>query len=116
MSHKDNESRWNPVKVNSRIKLPTLTGFKHSDGLKIIEEPIHGSVYKKNMKDVSAQMKSSCISNKPQNSMWHMHRQFHTCLTVWQISGQSYKHFTLVNYDSRVVIWGIFQSGTTLES
>ena len=31
-------------------------------------------------------------------------------------SGQSYKHFTLVNYDSRVVIWGIFQSGTTLES
>ena len=24
--------------------------------------------------------------------------------------------FTLVNYDSRVVIWGIFQSGTTLES
>ena len=34
------------------------------------------------------------------------------CLT----SGQSYKHFMLVNYDSRVVIWGIFQSGTTLES
>ena len=31
-------------------------------------------------------------------------------------SGQSYKHFTLVNYDSRVIIWGIFQSGTTLES
>ena len=31
-------------------------------------------------------------------------------------SGQSYKHFMLVNYDSRIVIWGIFQSGTTLES
>ena len=31
-------------------------------------------------------------------------------------SGQYYKHFTLVNYDSKVVIWGIFQSGTTLES
>ena len=31
-------------------------------------------------------------------------------------SGQSYKHFTLVNYDSRVVIWGNFKSGTTLES
>ena len=30
--------------------------------------------------------------------------------------GQSYKHFTLVNYDPRVVIWGIFQSGTTLKS
>ena len=29
---------------------------------------------------------------------------------------QSYKHFTLVNYDSRVVIWGIFKSGSTLES
>ena len=28
--------------------------------------------------------------------------------------GQSYKHFTIINYDSRVVIWGIFQSGTTL--
>ena len=32
------------------------------------------------------------------------------------LCGQSYKHFTLVNYASRVVIWGIFQSGTTLES
>ena len=31
-------------------------------------------------------------------------------------SGQSYKHFMLVNYDSRVVIWGIFKSATTLES
>ena len=30
--------------------------------------------------------------------------------------GQSYKHFALVNYDSKVVIWGNFQSGTTLES
>ena len=26
------------------------------------------------------------------------------------------KIFTIVNYDSSVVIWGIFQSGTTLES
>ena len=33
-----------------------------------------------------------------------------------EFCGQSYKHFTLVNYESRVVIWGIFQSGTTLES
>ena len=32
-------------------------------------------------------------------------RSFETC-------GQSYKHFMLVNYDSTVVIWGIFQSGT----
>ena len=31
-------------------------------------------------------------------------------------SGQSYKHFTLVNYDSRAVIWSNFQSGMTLES
>ena len=31
------------------------------------------------------------------------------------ISGQSYKQFTLIIYDSRVVIWGIFKSGTTLE-
>ena len=30
------------------------------------------------------------------------------------LSGQSYKYFMLVNYDSRVVIWGIFLSGTTL--
>ena len=36
--------------------------------------------------------------------------------TISLTSGQSYKHFTLVNYDSRVVIWGIFQSGMTLES
>ena len=33
-----------------------------------------------------------------------------------QACGQSYKHYMLVNYDSRVVIWGIFQSGMTLES
>ena len=26
------------------------------------------------------------------------------------------KQFTLVNYGSRVVIWGIFKSGMTLES
>ena len=26
------------------------------------------------------------------------------------------KHFTIVIYDSRVVIWGVFKSGTTLES
>ena len=32
------------------------------------------------------------------------------------ICGQSYKQFTLVIYDSTVVIWGIFKSGTTLES
>ena len=32
------------------------------------------------------------------------------------LCGQSYKHFTLVIYESRVVIWGIFKSGTTLES
>ena len=31
-------------------------------------------------------------------------------------SGQSYKQFMLVIYDSRVVIWGIFKSGMTLES
>ena len=31
-------------------------------------------------------------------------------------SGQSYKQFTLVVYESRVVIRGIFKSGTTLES
>ena len=31
-------------------------------------------------------------------------------------SGQSYKHFMLVIYDPRVVIWGIFKSGTTLVS
>ena len=30
--------------------------------------------------------------------------------------GQSYKGPTIVNYDSKVVIFGIFKSGTTLES
>ena len=37
-------------------------------------------------------------------------------LKMYSLCDQSYKHFTLINYDSRVVIWGIFQSGTTLES
>ena len=31
-------------------------------------------------------------------------------------SGQPYKLFMLVIYKFRVVIWGIFKSGTTLES
>ena len=31
-------------------------------------------------------------------------------------SGQSYKASTIVIYDSRVVTWGIFKSGMTLES
>ena len=30
-------------------------------------------------------------------------------------SGQSYKAFMIVNYDSRVLIWGIFKSSTTVE-
>ena len=30
-------------------------------------------------------------------------------------SGQSYKQFMIVIYEFRVVIWGIFKSGTTLE-
>ena len=34
---------------------------------------------------------------------------------IFLTCGQSYKHLTLVNYDSRVVIWAIFQSGMTLE-
>ena len=28
--------------------------------------------------------------------------------------GQSYQHFTIIIYDPRVVIWGVFKSGTTL--
>ena len=32
------------------------------------------------------------------------------------ICGQSYKAYTIVIYDSTVIIWGIFKSGTTLES
>ena len=35
---------------------------------------------------------------------------------VTSFCGQSYKHFMLVNYNSRVVIWGIFKSGMNLES
>ena len=48
--------------------------------------------------------------------------QKHKKLPKWRqnttntTSGQSYKGSTIVNYDSRVVIWGIFQSGMTLES
>ena len=29
--------------------------------------------------------------------------------------GQCYKHFMMVNYDSRFIIWGIFKSGMSLE-
>ena len=34
----------------------------------------------------------------------------------YSLCGQSYKQLMLVIYTSRVVIWGIFKSGTTLES
>ena len=41
----------------------------------------------------------------------------HLCLLVsLETCGQSYKASTIINYDSRVVIWGIFQSGMNLES
>ena len=32
------------------------------------------------------------------------------------ICAQSYKHFMLIKYDSRVIIWDIFRSGMTVES
>ena len=38
------------------------------------------------------------------------------CQNARDASGQSYKKFKLVIYESRVVIWDIFKSGTTLES
>ena len=39
-----------------------------------------------------------------------------TLLFLFKICGQSYKKFMLISYESKVVIWGIFQSGRTLES
>ena len=33
----------------------------------------------------------------------------------WITCGKSYKASTIVNYNPRVVIWGIFKSGSTLE-
>ena len=40
----------------------------------------------------------------------------HHYLPGFAACGQSYKASTIVIYNSRVVIWGIFKSGTTLES
>ena len=37
-------------------------------------------------------------------------------LATGEFCGQSYKQFTLIIYNSRVIIWRIFKSGTTLES
>ena len=51
---------------------------------------------------------SSTISYSRECSLFHF--------TRYRICGQSYKHFTIIIYDPRVVIWGIFKSGTTLES
>ena len=39
-----------------------------------------------------------------------------TLLVKLPTSGQSYKQFMLVIYNSTVAIWGIFKSGMTLES
>ena len=42
---------------------------------------------------------------------------FYNYLRVLSLySGQSYRHFTIINYNSRVVMWGIFKPGTTLKS
>ena len=43
---------------------------------------------------------------------------FENCLCSCDLdtSGQSYKHFTIIIYYPRVIIWGVFKSGTTLES
>ena len=46
-------------------------------------------------------------------------RHLHMCelaIIGLEPCGQSYNHFTIVNYDSSVVIWGIFKSGMTLEA
>ena len=54
-----------------------------------------------------------------------LHRYHDTRVVIYDLrgfmrwataSGQSYKHFMLINYNSSVVIWGVFKSGTTLES
>ena len=52
--------------------------------------------------------KSSCAAGRES-------RNSDSKKTEKMTSDQSYKHFTIVNYDSRVIIWGIFKSGTTLE-
>ena len=55
---------------------------------------------------------SSKLGSKYINPSLRSHVLLLLCLLT---SGQSYKQFTLVIYDSRVLIWGIFKSGTTLE-
>ena len=48
--------------------------------------------------------------------LWEKENKLYSDVWVnYETSGQSYKHFTLVNYNSGVIIWGIFQSGMTLE-
>ena len=52
----------------------------------------------------------------------NIHKHVSVCQTqsskihgeVLETCGQSYKQFTLVNYDSRNVIWGIFKSVVNL--
>ena len=60
-----------------------------------------------------------------QNCSWPQQTKMpHSRIKIWtkwgapiyMFCGQSYKQFTLVIYDSTVIIWGIFKSGTTLES
>ena len=48
--------------------------------------------------------------------VFHLGRTVLGYLCRYVISGQSYKQFKLVIYESRVVILGIFKSGTNLES
>ena len=48
-------------------------------------------------------------SPPPETSLKRYNLPFLLSFDVSLYSGQSYKHFTSVNYDSRVVIWGIFK-------
>ena len=47
-----------------------------------------------------------CLCQAPKIYAAHA---WHNSIHVWLLGcGQSFKHFTLINYDSRVVIWGYF--------
>ena len=58
----------------------------------------------------------TCITIIRLFRLWVERQEGHVVNNSKLISGQSYKASTIVNYDSTVVIWGIFKSGTTLDS
>ena len=67
------------------------------------------------MQNMNKQACNTLCLGRTVNGMSNKPKKVFPSPVMGTTSGQSCKQFTLVINESRVVIWGIFKSGTTLE-